>query len=293
MSILKLGSADIPTDHSHTYATEDLILQISQRVDHTTSILTSTFSHSGWHRPDPQSPITHTTSWNLYAALSAAELKALFSDRKIPDTDDKAEIAKCITGFDPLLPPPDASSKQVLTVKYMNEIDTDSLRLLAKRMKVTGALNSMTKKDLIHHLKTSARIDNLHSTISSQDVRPEKNLENRAVLARGMPSASHTVTDFFGEHYGSIDQFNREFFCVFKASGQNHYKTLLALQLVSSCVLNSYAIYSEHTACAPNPHPSRESQLAKAKRHGKCLDFVLDLVEEILDEFGEKKKSSK
>ncbi len=289
-AVLKLGSADIPTDQSRTFAKEDLVLQISQRVSHITSILTNAFSHPTWYQPNPQSPITHTTSWNLYAVFSLPELTHLFPAARLPQTNDPSEIAKRITGIDPLLPPHGEDGKQTLTLEYMDTLDVPSLRLLATRMKLTGAINSMLKKKLIDHISIAARLTNSQSNASSQSTRPEKNIENRAGLARGPTSTSHIVTDFFGKHYGFIDQFNREFFCVFKASGQNHYKTLLALQLVSACMLNSYALHSEIHHPSPRPSQQGTSHRARAVQHGTCLDFVLDLAEEILDLYAPKAK---
>ncbi len=126
-AILKLGSADIPTDQSRTFAKEELVLQISQRVGHATSILTNAFSHPTWRHHDPQSSITHTTSWNIYAAFSLPELTELFPAAQVPQTSDPSEIAKRVTGFDPLLPPPGVDGKQTLSLDYIDELDMGSL----------------------------------------------------------------------------------------------------------------------------------------------------------------------
>lgn len=283
-AILKLGSADIPTDQSRTFSSAELVLQISQRLDHTTSILTNAFSHLAQNRAEPQRTITHRTAWNLFAAFSPAELTALFPDSLEPQTDDLSEIVKRITGFDPLLAPPGKDGKQVITVEYLFELDAESLRKLARRMQATGAINSMKKEDLIKVICRIARLPLTQSEPSSQAVRPEKYVENRTSIARGPTSSSHTVTDYYGEHYGYIDQFNREFFCVIRASGQNSYKTVLVLQLVSSCILNAYAVHTELNTSTPQQPNQSATAHTKSIRHGKCADFVLNLVEEILGE---------
>ncbi len=178
-AVLKL-SADIPTDQSRTFAKEELVLQISQRVSHITSILTNAFSHSTWHRPDPQSPVTHTTFWHLYAAFSLSELTHLFPAACLPQTNDPSEIAKRITGFDPLLPPPGENGKQTLTREYIDELDMGSLRLLATRMKLTSDQLNATKKTRRPYQYCSSPYKFTTKCIFSITTHPEKNIENCA-----------------------------------------------------------------------------------------------------------------
>ncbi len=207
--------------------------------------------------------------------------------------NDVPKMLECITGIDPLLPPAGPHGKQVLTADWLLQLDVPGLRDLANRMGLTGLIRSMTKSKLIELISNAASLNISSTANNTAPAATEKNAETRAFVARGDVSHSHTVTDFFGEHYGYIDQFNREFFCVFKASGQNHYKTLLLLQLVSTCLLNAYAVYSEvslHFRHHEDPHPSKRAESAK---HGKCLDFILDLVEEILEKYEPKRSHSK
>jgi hypothetical protein len=287
-SILSLGSVDIPVDHSRSFTTEDLVLQISQRHGHQTAILSNAFSNLNSSPPDLENPINHSDAWNLYAAFSLPALLFFFPAARELNTNHKSLVAKFVTGIDPLLPPPGADGKQTQTYEYLQSLDAETLRDLAKRMGSSAVNRKMTKSELVTHIGLMARIAPSNSSTTPDTTRPEKYIENRLLIARGDISDSHTVTDFFGDHYGYIDSFNREFYSVFKTSRQNHYKTLLAFQLVTYAVLNSYAVYTERTSTTPAPLAEPGTKQGPSVKHDKCIDYVLSVVEDILNKFGTK-----
>ncbi len=55
-------------------------------------------------------------------------------------------------------------------------------------------------------------------------------------------------------------------------------------------MLNAYALHSEIHHASPRPAQLGTSSRARAVRQGTCLDFVLDIAEEILDLYAPKAK---
>ncbi len=284
--LLKLGADDLPAGHSHIYANNTLVLQITRNSDHITSVLTNAFMHmhSALH---PEQPLlAYSSAVDLYLSNTPAKLKATLKNIDHLDTDDAHVLIKAALHIDPLLPVPDAHGQQTLSVGGLKKMTLPLLHQLAQS-KLVHITSTMSKDTVVEKLSECFYLKDPDADMHKGEMQlPHYRTkpEVHAAHVHSPTSTSSDVTTFYGEHYGHIYQLNCELFSINWPAGQNNYKTLQLLQTMAFLVLNAQAAHEELKFAALLPCQPGSAAPHTNTLHEKSLSFVLGLVEEILAE---------
>ena len=115
-------------------------------------------------------------------------------------------------------------------------------------------------------------------------------LEQYQEHLRGEATISSPVTDFYVEHYGDIDQLNRELYQLFVMTGPPTWEASIFWSLIATLILNAYAAYFEtrvqHTYNVSGGNRA-EAAAAEKKKSETTYAFAVELLRNLLAELKE------
>ena len=112
-------------------------------------------------------------------------------------------------------------------------------------------------------------------------------LEQYQEHLRGEATISSPVTDFYVEHYGDIDQLNRELYQLFIMTGAPTWEASIFWSLIATLILNAYAAYFEirmQHAYNTSGGNRAEAAAAEKKKSETTYAFALELLRNLLVE---------
>jgi len=277
----------LPKDHTRTYCNGELVLQISDRDgDHTTSILTNAFKV-----PDsPQPPPAPLCSYDLALAMMREPRPTLNAVLKATPGEvamTQIEMIQSRTNIDPSLPPDSSGAVAHTSKGQLMQLKKDQLLARAAGIRGVTVGTNFTKEKLADLIMQREGQEQQDEGVGVLRKRHGMHLEQYEEHLRGEATMSCPVIDFWVEHYGDIDQLNRELYQLFVMAGTPTWEASIFWSLIATLILNAYAAYFEirmqHAYNASGGNRA-EAAAAEKKKSETTYNFALELLRNLLAE---------
>ena len=277
----------LPKDHTRTYSNGDLILQLSDRDgDHTTSVLTNAFQVP--HSPHP--PPAPLCSYDLALAMMReprATLNTVLKATPAEAVMTQIEMIKSRTNIDPSLPPDSSGALTHTSKAQLMQLKKDQLLARAAGIRGVTVGTNFSKEKLADLIMQREGHEQEDEGVGVLRKRHGMHLEQYQEHLRGEATLSCPVTNFWVEHYGDIDQLNRELYQLFVMTGSPTWEASIFWSLIATLILNAYAAYFEiRMQHAYNASGGNRAEVAAAekKKSETTYSFALDLLRNLLAE---------
>jgi hypothetical protein len=277
----------LPKDHTRTYSNGDLILQISDRDgDHTTSVLTNAFKV-----PDtPHPPPPPLCSYDLALAMLREPRHILNTVLKATPAEaamTQIEMIKSRTNIDPSLPPDSSGALAHTSKAQLMQLKKDQLLARAAGIRGVTVGTNFTKEKLADLIVQRQGHEQEDEGVGVLRKRHGMHLEQYQEHLRGEATLSCPVTNFWVEHYGDIDQLNRELYQLFVMTGSPTWEASIFWSLIATLILNAYAAYFEirmQHAYNTSGGNRAEAAAAEKKKSETTYAFAVELLRNLLAE---------
>jgi hypothetical protein len=277
----------LPKDHTRTYCNGELVLQISDRdSDHVTLILTNAFVV-----PDsPQPPPAPLCSYDLALAMMReprATLNAALKATHAEVAMTQIEMIKSRTNIDPSLPPDSSGASAHTSKGQLMQLKKDQLLARAAGIRGVTISSNLSKEQLVELIMRREGHGQEDEGVGVLRKRQGMHLEQYQEHLRGEATMSCPITNFWVEHYGDIDQLNRELYQLFVMTGAPTWEASIFWSLVATLLLNAYAAYFEiRMLHAYNASGGNRAEVAAAekKKSETTYAFALELLRNLLVE---------
>lgn len=277
----------LPKGHTRTYSQGELVLQITDREgEHITSVVTNAFKVPD-SLPHPPAPLC---SYDLALALMREPRNALNAVLKATPEEtamSQIDLIRSRTNINPSLPP--ESSGAVTHTSKQQLMQLKKEQLLARARAIRGAVvaQNLTKDELATLIMQREGHQAEDEGFGVHHKRRGMNLEQYEEHLRGEATTTCPIISFWVEHYGHIDQLNRELYQLFVMNNAPSWEASIFWSLVQTLLLNAYAAYFEnriqHTYNATGGNRS-EAINAEKKKSETTYTFAVELLRNLISE---------
>lgn len=287
--LYNLISQSLHQGNTRTLSSPIALIQAKWNEDHITAVATNAWKvmaspvNNVFVTNEPK--IQYDTAVLLFERESLAAIKHLCKlDNSVP-VSDPVQVMLAATGWNILLPPPDAFGKQQLTASGLNQMKLSQLRLLHQQTRGCSGSSKKSlatiKADLIKHHP------DLQQQQPGQQQRKASEVDPKALTASilGDVSDSAPIIDHYSANYNLIDRLDRHYYKAFNPAYHRDWSKLFVMSLLFTTIQNARAAFEEHRRVYLYSVSRGNKAQAANLNSAKFKTYLLSLIEQLVKKY--------